>query len=375
MLKVKVFSVRQAINTLLYTSVLLIVIIFISFIILSSLYILKNEFEKSFIKDISLSINESYTNESIINNLINDEYLLFINDDTVAEETKIDIDTWNIEDSNNLYFIAQEYLEINNKEENIDMDLPKYNLPQNFKVEKMSNGDIVVENVKIKNYSKSKIDLTELSKPAVLELNNNSSFLIFHTHTTESYTVLGASDVVNYRTTNEKHNVVAVGEELENGLDRLGFYAIQNTTLHDYPNYNGAYKASLETVQECIKQKNYDFVIDIHRDALSSNFGFRPTVEISGERAAKIMFVIGTNGSGLDHDNWINNLKNAILIQNRAEEMYPGLFRDLTLSNYRYNQHVSNGAFIIEVGATGNTLEEAKTSMKYLSNVFASFKN
>lgn len=377
MLRVKVFSVRQAINNLLYITILFLVIIFISFILLSSLYVFKNEFEKNFIKDIKFSISDSFTNKSIINNLINDEYLLFRKEDFIVAETKIDVETWNIEDTNNLYFITQEYSEIDNKNErNVDIDyLLKYNLPQSFKVEKMSNGDIIVGNTRIKNYSKSKIDLNELSKPAIIQLDNDTSFLVFHTHTTESYTVPGASDVVNYRTMNEEHNVVAVGKELKNCLDQFGFYSIHNTKLHDYPNYNGSYGASLETVQECFKQKNYDFVIDIHRDALSSNYNFRPTVEINGERAAKIMFVIGTNGSGLEHDNWINNLKNAILIQNRAEEMYPGLFRDLTLSNYRYNQHVSDGAFIIEVGATGNTLEEVKTSMKYLSNVFASFKN
>ena len=61
-------------------------------------------------------------------------------------------------------------------------------------------------------------------------------------------------------------------------------------------------------------------------------------------------------------------------IQNRANEMYPGMFRDINLSSSRYNQHVSNGAFILEVGTTGNTIEEAKNSMKYFSNVIESFK-
>ena len=48
--------------------------------------------------------------------------------------------------------------------------------------------------------------------------------------------------------------------------------------------------------------------------------------------------------------------------------MYPGLFRNLNLSASRYNQHVSDGAFIVEVGATGNTIEEAKASMKYFAS-------
>ena len=86
------------------------------------------------------------------------------------------------------------------------------------------------------------------------------------------------------------------------------------------------------------------------------------------------MFVVGTNGSGLKHDGWMNNLKLALLIQNTAEEMYPGLFRNLNLAKYRYNQHLSDGALILEVGATGNTLNETKTAMKYLANVLEALK-
>ena len=83
------------------------------------------------------------------------------------------------------------------------------------------------------------------------------------------------------------------------------------------------------------------------------------------------MFVIGTDGGGLDHPNWKNNLKTAIKIQEKANEMYPGLFKPIILRNSRYNQHVTNGACIIEVGATGNTIEECKGSMKYLSKIIS----
>jgi hypothetical protein len=41
----------------------------------------------------------------------------------------------------------------------------------------------------------------------------------------------------------------------------------------------------------------------------------------------------------------------------------------MIVRNSRYNQNLAEGACIIEVGATGNTLEEAIGSMKYLSNV------
>ena len=51
--------------------------------------------------------------------------------------------------------------------------------------------------------------------------------------------------------------------------------------------------------------------------------------------------------------------------------MYPGLFKPIMLTKSRYNQHTGKYASIIEVGATGNTLEECNGSMKYLANVIA----
>ena len=83
------------------------------------------------------------------------------------------------------------------------------------------------------------------------------------------------------------------------------------------------------------------------------------------------MFVIGTDGGGLCHPNWNQNLKFAIKVQQKAEELYPGLFKPIILRNSRYNQHLSKAATIIEVGATGNTLEQSLTSMKYLSKVLS----
>lgn len=100
-----------------------------------------------------------------------------------------------------------------------------------------------------------------------------------------------------------------------------------------------------------------------------SNSNYAPCVQIGDEQVAQLMFVIGTNGGGLEHSNWNDNLKLAIKVQQKANEMYPGLFKPIILRNSRYNQHVTRGAAIIEVGATGNTLEQCNGSMKYLANV------
>lgn len=83
------------------------------------------------------------------------------------------------------------------------------------------------------------------------------------------------------------------------------------------------------------------------------------------------MFVIGTDGGGLTHPDWNNNLKFALMVQEKANEIYPGLFKPVILRNSRYNQNLAKGATIIEIGATGNTMEECLVSMKYFAKILS----
>ncbi|MCI8641393.1 MAG: stage II sporulation protein P [Clostridia bacterium] len=211
----------------------------------------------------------------------------------------------------------------------------------------------------------------EMLKPDIII--NNKNVLIFHTHSCESYTSSEKYPYVatgNFRTTDLNYTVTRVGTELENYLKQYQFNVVHNTSYHDYPAYNGSYTRSLQTVENMLKTTQADIIIDLHRDAIGSRADYAPTVKIGDEYAAQIMFVIGTNEGGLLHPNWNQNLKFAIKVQQKAEEMYPGLFKPITLTTSRYNQHTGKYANIIEVGATGNTMEQCLNSMKYLSAVF-----
>ena len=228
----------------------------------------------------------------------------------------------------------------------------------------------IYNGVKIKNESKYK--LTEEDLKPDIDFKNKEDIVIYHTHTCESYTKTEKytyKSSGNFRTTDLNYSVARVGEELKKYLDKYGFNVIHNKTYHDYPKYNGSYTRSLETIEKILKTSKASLVIDLHRDALGSNSKYAPAVKINGEEAAQLMFVIGTDEGGLKHDKWKKNLKLAIKIQEKANEMYPGLFKPIIVRNSRYNQHVSEGACIIEVGATGNTLEQCLVSMKYLSSV------
>ena len=225
--------------------------------------------------------------------------------------------------------------------------------------------------VKVKN--ESKYPMTEALLTPDLEIANKKNILIFHTHTCESYTPTNANNYEmtgTYRTTDLNYNVSRVGKELASRLKTTGFNVIHDTTYHDYPAYSGSYNRSLKTVENILKDnKDYGIVIDLHRDAVGNNNNYAPTVKVGDNYAAQLLFVMGTDGGGLNHPNWRNNLKFAVKIQEKANEMYPGLFKPIIVRNSRYNQHLGKEALILEVGATGNTLEQTIVSMELLSNV------
>ena len=177
-----------------------------------------------------------------------------------------------------------------------------------------------------------------------------------------------------YRTTDLNYSVARVGDELQKFLTDYGFNVNHNKAYHDYPAYTGSYTRSLATVQRALNNFNSDIIIDLHRDAIGSKETYAPMVKIGEDYCAQLMFVMGTNGGGLNHPNWESNLKFAVKIQEKANNMYPGLFKPIILRNSRYNQHLGKAACIIEVGATGNTLDQALNSMKYLAEVIKEVK-
>ena len=201
---------------------------------------------------------------------------------------------------------------------------------------------------------------------------NKNKVVIYHTHTCESYTPTEAYSYTasgNFRTIDLNYSVSRVGDELENCLTNYGCTVIHDRTYHDYPAYNGSYSRSLVTAQNVLStNQDADIVIDLHRDAIADET-YGPRVKIGDEYVSQLMFVIGTDGSNSAHTNWLQNLKFAIKVQQKANELYPGLFKPIILRNSEYNQHVAKAACIIEVGSTGNTLEESMGAMKYLARI------
>jgi stage II sporulation protein P len=192
--------------------------------------------------------------------------------------------------------------------------------------------------------------------------------LIIHTHATEAYTPAG-TDVYEstdeYRTTDLDQSVVRVGEELAQALESYGLHVLHDTGLYDYPSYNGSYARSGTAIEEYLAAyPSITLVIDLHRDALGSGDTIYKTVTDSGGiQAAQMMFVMGTDVN-LEHPRWRENLALAVTLQDLVNQQFDALMRSTVVCDYRYNQQLSPGSLLLEVGTAGNTLAEAITAVQ-----------
>ena len=179
--------------------------------------------------------------------------------------------------------------------------------------------------------------------------------LIVHTHTSEGYSP-------QERTQDADQNVVAIGAVIADYLREKGVNVIHDQTIHD-ADYNGSYARCLETVEARLQEHpSIQIVLDVHRDAATLEDGesLRAAAQINGTQTGQIMLVAGTNEGGLSHPNWETNLSFALRIQQAMDQNYPGLSRPLNIRKERFNQHLAPGMLIVEVAASGNSLQEAK---------------
>ena len=249
-------------------------------------------------------------------------------------------------------------------------------------VEQTVGGGETQGGIQVKNKSGVTVDVAAALKadlPFEIEFGSSEpQVLIYHTHTTEGYMPYDAGyynegDVPRNNT--YPYNVVAVGDALEAELTAAGIAVIHDTTIYDYPNYRGSYERSVVTMEEMLKKHpSIKVTLDIHRDGLmvNSTDKLKPTATINEKKAAQLMVVCGTlSTDALPHPQWSKNLIFAARLQEKLEKTYPLLCRPLSLTNARYNQYVTTGSLLIEVGSEGNTLEEATYSAHLLGQTLA----
>lgn len=228
--------------------------------------------------------------------------------------------------------------------------------------------------VDIINYSTNRnIDFAAiLNSEASVFKKNIDEVLLYTTHTSESY---ANSDKYKFeytsprRTTDGRYNMLEISSTFASNLNNKGINTICSLTPHDYGEYNSAYTNSRRTITSLLEtNSNISMVIDVHRDAIE-DLDFAPKTNLKGYEVASLMFVMGIGYDGEENPYYAKNLKLALELQMLANKIYPGLFRTMIIRNSIYNQDLKENSFLVEVGASGNTIDEAKIATRCLANL------
>lgn len=225
----------------------------------------------------------------------------------------------------------------------------------------------------IQLYNTAGVDLDPetaiLQAPAWPEVDG-PKVLIYSSHATESYQKNGENytETAAYRTLDSGFNMLSLGAALEAALEAQGIPVLRDEALHDYPSYNDSYISSRKSAQAYLDEyPSLCLVLDLHRDASSGKQQLRPLVQMAGGAAAKIMLVVGTDRGNRIHPNWQKNFSLALRLQTLLERASPGITRPINIRSQRFNQDLSPGALLIEIGGAGNTHQEALASTDILA--------
>lgn len=244
-------------------------------------------------------------------------------------------------------------------------------VPASLDLSRRSSGEVTLQ-----NETSYKLDLSKAELPRTEgEIRGTPpTVLVYHTHGTESYSPFGGyGGSYSFRSEDVTENVVAAGEALCDALREYGVFALHDLNMYDKDDFSLSYSKSRDACEEWMnKYSTLRYIIDIHRDSVKSGgLAAAAVAVVEGKRAAQIMIVVGTDEKAGRHTGWKTNLANAVKLWKALYAISPSLVRPIYLRSASFNQDISPGALIIEVGSQGNTLEEAEESARLLARAMA----
>ncbi len=205
------------------------------------------------------------------------------------------------------------------------------------------------------------------TKPSFkMEFTKEPQVLIYHTHTTECYETEEKYEYdknLPTRSRDTKINVVGVGDEIVKQLENRGIKTIHDTKIYDDPAYSGAYDRTNAMIVSYLKKyPKIRVVLDIHRDSITDNNKKRiaPITTIKGKKVAQIMIISGCDNGSNHYKNYEKNLSFACALQKQIASDFPKMARPVSFKYKHYNQSLSPGALLVEIGSQANSVAEAR---------------
>lgn len=245
----------------------------------------------------------------------------------------------------------------------------------------VSYGDLQIQSKIPKSFYSPDIKaLLEQDSDLIIDDKSKPTILIYHSHTTEAYSLLDVGYYMSSdaRSNSSAKNMVRVGDDLAAYLEKQGFVVIHDRTIHD-KDYTKSYDNSRVTIEKYLEQyPSIEVTIDVHRDDItySNKTKVKPTAKINGKKAARMMIISGCEYNRVKNfPDWEENLKFDLQVQNKVNELYPGLMRPILFSERKYNMYETHYSFLLEVGTDANTLDEACYSARLFGNALGELLN
>ena len=234
------------------------------------------------------------------------------------------------------------------------------------------DGYVRVGDVFIKNTSRQTVEDIAFDGTFAAKLGADApQVLILHTHGSEAYTMPEGQEYVStgtFRTADGSVSVIRVGDEIAAALSQHSISVLHDRALYDDPEYNGAYYRAEDAIEAYLeKYPSISFILDVHRDALEDKAGHQyKVITREDPSCAQVSLVMGSSWEG-----WQENLKLAVAVQQHLTDQYPTLMRPVTVRNSDYNEYFTPGSLLVEVGAAGNSLDEALAAARLFAHGFA----
>jgi stage II sporulation protein P len=214
------------------------------------------------------------------------------------------------------------------------------------------------------------IPLNTTEEISLEPVKNPINVLLYFTHIQESYQPIVEKKLglksVNYHPTANISNVsdlVIQHFQLNgNSVDVLEFDNMKNMQI------SGAYSKIRPYLLKQLAEKNYDVLLDLHRDSIKRE---KTTIHSGGTTYARMTFVVGA-----EHTNYKMNEAFSKAVSNEVNRLVPSISKGVLAKTHDtgngvYNQDLSSHALLVELGGIENTEEEINRTIAILAKAIS----
>ena len=212
------------------------------------------------------------------------------------------------------------------------------------------------------NYTSKTPDISGLTDRGFIDCEKAGEaapiVMVLHTHTSETY--LGGENSFF-------GGVASAGDVLSRRLNRLGLSTLHCTVIHDGDDKN-AYLNARDTIKTMLEiYPSIKYIIDLHRLELEADGEILKTVSGSPDGSAQIRLTASA-GSG---DRWQENLSLALALKSSLNRGGERVCMPAVLSQSTYNSDLAEYYIMVDIGSSGNSVNEAKAAAKRLADALA----